>query len=163
VPAPRTWRTTAFELRREITAAAAAIVAARTCDGERVIRSDSVWRVVEVVARSRYCLAIADVGRALGVSRQTAHAFVRAAVRAGLVALMPNPDDRRLLQLILTPRARRELQAAEVRESAWLAVLLNGLGDREAATAIQVLRVIRQRLERDARELARGNAIPLKS
>jgi hypothetical protein len=42
-------------------------------------------------------------------------------------------------------------------------VLLNGLGDREAATAIQVLRVIRQRLERDARELARGNAIPLKS
>jgi len=36
--------------------------------------------------------------------------------------------------------------------------LLNGLGDHELAATTHVVRVIRQRLERDARELARRNA-----
>jgi DNA-binding MarR family transcriptional regulator len=152
-----------FDLRREITATAAAVAAARSLTREPIVRADSAWRVLETVARSPYCLSIADLARLLGSSRQTARTFVLAAVREGLVELEPNSDDRRLLQLAVTPRGRAELQAAESREAAWLIVLLHGLGDRDMATTTRVLTVIRQRLERDARELARGNAIPLKS
>ena len=35
-------------------------------NGEPVFRTDGVWRVLSTVARSPYCLAIADLGRALG-------------------------------------------------------------------------------------------------
>jgi DNA-binding MarR family transcriptional regulator len=158
---PSPWRVAAFELRRAISAAAAAIGAAR--DGaELVLRTDGPWQVAQAVARSRYCLAIADVARALAVSRQAGHALVHAAVREGLVALEPNPDDRRLLQLSLTPHGRASLEAATAREAAWLAVLLNGLGDREMATTTHVLTVLRQRLERDARELARLGKRPVR-
>jgi cob(I)alamin adenosyltransferase len=45
-------------------------------------------------------------------------------------------------------------------EARWLVTLLNGLGDHELAAATHVVRVIRQRLERDARELAQRKANP---
>ena len=155
LPALTAWRNAAFDLRREITATAEAIADARSVHGEQIIRTDAPWRVVEAVAHSHYCLAIADVARVLGVARQTAHPFVHAAARQGFLELMPNPHDRRILQLLLTPRGKAELSVANRRESSWLNALLNGLGDRDMAVATHVLRIIRQRLQRDARELAR--------
>jgi DNA-binding MarR family transcriptional regulator len=155
IPAVTAWRNSAFDLRREITATAEAIANARSVYDEQIIRVDAAWRVVEAVAHSHYCLSIADAARVLGVARQTAHPFVRAAAREGLLNLEPNPDDRRILQLILTARGKAELNAADARESTWLNVLLNGLADRDMATAAHVLRIIRQRLQRDARDLAR--------
>ena len=62
------------------------------------------------------------------------------------------PQDRRLLQVAVTPEGRRELAAARIAEQAWLATLLNGLGDHELKATVHMVRVIRQRLERDARE-----------
>jgi len=111
-----------------------------------------IGRVLVTVAKSPYCLAIADVARAVGVRRQAAHRLVYEAVRAGVIELVPHPQDRRLLQVAVTPEGRRELAAARIAEQAWLATLLNGLGDHELKATVHVVRVIRQRLERDARE-----------
>jgi DNA-binding MarR family transcriptional regulator len=107
------------------------------------------------VARSSYCLAIADLGRAMRIRKQTAHELAHAAVRAGVVDLEPNPQDKRILQLLLTPSGRSQLAAAASAERIWLATVLNGLGDRELTATAHVVRVIRQRLERAAREWAR--------
>ena len=74
------------------------------------------------------------------------------AARTEYIELVPNHQDRRLLQALVTPRGRAELAAQRSAERGWLIALLNGLGDHEMATVIHVLRVIRQRLERDARE-----------
>ena len=57
----------------------------------------------------------------------------------------------------LAPRGRAELAAARTAEEIWRATLLNGLGDHELKATTHVIRVIRQRLERDARELAQHN------
>jgi DNA-binding MarR family transcriptional regulator len=149
------WDAAAGELLYEITTAAERIVAARTSSGERVQRTDALWRLLETVERSRYCLAIADVARALGVTRQTAHPLCRAAAGAGYVELLPNPDDRRILQVLLTPHARAELKRVRSAEGIRLHVLLSGLGDHDLAQVTRVLRVIRQRLERDDRERRR--------
>jgi len=112
------------DLIDEITNTGQRIGEARDCNAEPVYRTDGVWRVLVTVAKSRYCLAIADVARAVGVRRQAA----------------------------VTPEGRRELAAARIAEQAWLATLLNGLGDHELKATVHVVRVIRQRLERDARE-----------
>ena len=120
-----------------------------------VFRTDGVWRVLKTIASSHYCLAIADLGRALGVRKQVAHELAHSAARAGVIELAPNPHDKRILQALLTPKGRAELAAARHAETVWLATLLNGLGDHELAATTHVVRVIRQRLERDAREWAR--------
>jgi DNA-binding MarR family transcriptional regulator len=149
----RRWQA-ADELIDEVTRAAERIATARTWHDELVFRTTGPWRVLTTVARSQYCLSISDLARALGVRKQTAHALAHQAARAEYVELVPNHQDRRLLQALVTPRGRAELAARRSAERAWL-VLLNGLGDHEMATVIHVLRVIRQRLERDARERER--------
>jgi DNA-binding MarR family transcriptional regulator len=110
--------------------------------------------VLTTVAYSDYCLAIADLGRALRVRKQTAHQLAHAAVRAGVVGLEPNPDDKRILQLTLTSSGRSQLAAARAAEGLWRATLLNGLDDHELTATTHVVRVIRQRIERAAREWA---------
>jgi DNA-binding MarR family transcriptional regulator len=108
-------------------------------------------------------LTLADLARALGVRKQVAHRLAHLAERAEVIELAPNPDDRRILQAFLTRKGHDELVAAKAVQSTWLATVLNGLRDQDLATAARVVRVIRQRLERDARELARRKANPLKS
>ena len=97
-------------------------------------------------------MAIADLGRALGVRKQAARELAHAAVRARVIELAPNPQDKRILQAFMTPSGRAELAAARITEDVWLATLLHGLGDRELKATMHVVRTIRQRLERDARE-----------
>jgi DNA-binding MarR family transcriptional regulator len=142
------------QLIDEISDAARRLAGARDWNGERVFRTDGVWRVLTAVARSSYCLAIADVARVLGIRRQAAHELVHSAARAGYIDLAPNPHDKRILQALLTSHGRAELAAARIARGVWLATVLNGLGDQELAAATHVVRVIRQRLERNAREWA---------
>lgn len=141
-------------LIEEIMSAARAIAEARDWNGEAAFPTDGVSRVLAAIDRSPYCLAIADLGRVLGIRKQSAQEFAHAAERAGFIELAPNADDRRILQALLTPRGRRELAAAKRTQTIWRAALRNGLSDHPLATATHVVRTIRQRLERDARELA---------
>jgi DNA-binding MarR family transcriptional regulator len=154
------WREARTALIDEITCAAQRIGEARTPDGKLVFPADAEARLLRAVERSRYCLAIADVARVLGVSRQAAHRVAYRAAALSHLELLPNPDDARILQLFLTPLGRSYLGSVQTVESTWLTTLLNGLGEHEMATAAHVVQIIRQRLERDARELKR---IPLKS
>ncbi|HEY3518934.1 MAG TPA: helix-turn-helix domain-containing protein [Gammaproteobacteria bacterium] len=145
-------RVAEHDLIEEITSAARRIAAAYDRNGEPVYRTDGIWRVLATVASSPYCLAIADLARSLGVRKQTAHELAHAAASARVIELVPNPEDKRILQALLTETGRAELAAARTAAAGWLAALLNGLGDHELKATIHVVRVIRQRLERDARE-----------
>lgn len=149
------WDAAATELIDEIVATAERIGAALASSGERVFPDDAESRLLRAVAGSSYCLAIADVARALRITRQAAHKLVYRAVTAGRVELLPNRDDRRILQIFLTPRGRGELARLRAAEGVWLQLLLSGLDDRPMAVATHVLRVIRKRLERDERERRR--------
>jgi len=148
------------ELIDEITTAARRIADARDSYGEPIFRSDRAWRVIHAVATSRYCLTITDLARALGVRKQVAHELAHAAALVGVIELAPNHQDKRILQALLTPRGRAAIAAAHAAEAVWLATLLNGLGDHHLAATTQVVKVIRQRPERDARELARRTPKP---
>jgi DNA-binding MarR family transcriptional regulator len=151
-------RTAERDLIEEITSAARSIDLARDGMGRPAFRTDGIWRVLTTVSSSPYCLTIADMARALRVRRQVGHELAHSAARAGLIELAPNPDDKRILQALLTPNGRAELAAGRSVHSTWLATVLNGLGDHEMATTTRVVRVIRQRLERDAREWAQLKA-----
>ena len=150
-------RVAEHDLIDEIVSTARRIAEARDWNGELVHRTDGIWRVITTIASSPYCLAIADLGRALHVRKQVAHELAHEAPRQRFIDLESNPHDKRILQAVLAPRGRAELAAARPAEEIWRATLLNGLGDHELKATTHVIRVIRQRLERDARELAQHN------
>lgn len=158
-PDPKHWlerrRTAERALIYEIRNAARSIAAARDTDGQLIYRTDAGFVVPDAVARAPYCMAIADLGRFLGIRKQSAQQLAHVAARAGVIELWPNPDDKRLLQLLLTPKGRAELAAARQAEAQWLMLLLHGLGDRELDATTHVVTVVRQRLDRAAREWRR--------
>jgi DNA-binding MarR family transcriptional regulator len=57
-------------------------------------------------------LTIADVGRVVGTTRQSANELVTGMERAGLVERSPNPNDRRTQRLNLTEAGARKLDEA---------------------------------------------------
>jgi DNA-binding MarR family transcriptional regulator len=57
-------------------------------------------------------LTIADVGRVVGTTRQSANELVTGMERAGLIERRPNPTDRRTQQVHLTDAGARRLAEA---------------------------------------------------
>jgi DNA-binding MarR family transcriptional regulator len=88
--------------------------------------------------------------------KQRAHEVITAAARGGEVEVLPNMDDRRILQVFLTAQGRSTLSVTRYTRSMWIAALLNGLGEHELRATIRILRVIRHRLLRDERERGGG-------
>jgi DNA-binding MarR family transcriptional regulator len=80
-------------------------------DGERIIRTDPVWQLLTTLERAPYCCSISDAARLLRVSRQHVHQVARKAEQSGLIELVPNSDDRRILQVLLTQPGRSRLAA----------------------------------------------------
>jgi DNA-binding MarR family transcriptional regulator len=150
------WSHAQAELINEIVSTADRIAAVRSTNGVPIFRTDSLWSLLRAIERSRYCCAIADAARLLGVSRQRAQQIVRTAESRGAIELLTNPDDRRILQMRLTTVARDQLAAARQAESTWIAELLLGLDEHRLSTTTHVLRVIRHRLRRDERALTSG-------
>ena len=72
-------------------------------------------------------------------------------------------DDRRVIQVALTPAGRRTLERQRMPQFSWVFTLLNGLDD-DLRESHHVLEVIRRRLERHASNMseaaraARGGA-----
>jgi DNA-binding MarR family transcriptional regulator len=150
------WDAAQADLIFEITETAARIAAARGPNGDAVVRTGAVWGLLSTIARSHYCCSLSDVGRLMKVSRQRVQRLARAAERTGVVELARNHDDRRIVQLLLTRRGRSEIDAARRDAKMWTARLLLGLDMPRLMTATHVVRVIHQRLVRDAH--ARGAA-----
>lgn len=57
-------------------------------------------------------LTVAEVGRVVGTTRQSANELITGMERAGLVERRPNPKDRRTQQVHLTDGGRRRLAEA---------------------------------------------------
>lgn len=136
------------ELIVEIVEAAARIAAATLPDGGPAFRNDGVLRLLTTIARAPYCCSLSDIGRLLKISRQHAQRLAQEAERAGFVELARNHDDRRIVQLLITPRGRAENDRANRSSKLWLAELLLGLDRTRLQIATRVVRGIRQRLLR---------------
>jgi DNA-binding MarR family transcriptional regulator len=91
-------------------------------------------------------------GRTMRISRQAAHELVHEVATAELIELLTSPDDRRLVQVRLTPLGRSFLANWRAGEALWVVALLNGLDTHAIRTTTHILYVIRQRLVRNERE-----------
>ena len=111
----------------EIIRAADCLRDARTFDGQSAMRLGPLWRLLRAIERCGGAPTFSDLGRLLDMSRQGAREQALAAAETGLAELFPAHDDRRALQVMLTPAGRRALDAQRMPDSVWLFTLLNGL------------------------------------
>jgi DNA-binding MarR family transcriptional regulator len=131
---------------------------ARSFDGEPALRSDAQWALLRAIERCGGCPSFSDLARMLRVRRQSVRSLVLAAEKAGVVELFPDPDDRRALQVALTPRGRQTLESHRMPATVWIFTLLNGLERKAMQSTAHVLRVIALRLERYENAMKRAAA-----
>lgn len=139
----------------EILRVAAALRAAETAGGGRAFEAGRRAQVLAAVDRCGGAPTFADLARYLRVSPTAARTFALDAAGVGLVELFPSPDDRRSWQVALTPAGRAAVEARRMPEFGWVFTLLGGLEPSSMRATERVLRTIRLRLERDARERRR--------
>jgi DNA-binding MarR family transcriptional regulator len=137
-----------WQLAQEVHNAASCLGAIRGAISRQVGLNPERWRVLAAIETSPYCLSISDLARRLRLSRQSLHRLTAELERGGLVRLLPNDHDHRLLQLELTMAGRASLAAAEYRFSTWLLVMANGLSEREVWEMLSVVRAVRERFAR---------------
>ncbi len=129
---------------------------ARAFDGSRALPLDARSRLLHAIERCGGAPSFADLARLLKVSPPSARNRALAAAAAGVVELLPCPQDRRLIQVALTPAGRRLLEGQRTPPVDWVFTLLNGLAPATMASCEHVLRVLAARLERYEKELRRA-------
>ena len=129
---------------------------ARAFDGSLALPLDARSNLLRAIERCGGAPSFADLARLLQVSPPSARNRALAAAAAGVVELLPCPQDRRLIQVALTPTGRRLLEARRMPPVDWVFTLLNGLAPATMASCEHVMRVLAARLERYEKQMRRA-------
>jgi DNA-binding MarR family transcriptional regulator len=114
------------------------------------------WQVLGAIALAERPLTVPQIGRRMGLTRQSVHATVGRLVASGLLELVPNADHQRSHLVRLTELGRAKYQAMERRQAAWANRLAEGLGQSNLEIAARVLGELCRRLEADTGKPPQG-------
>lgn len=124
--------------------------AARVVQGHLARHNISQGRFAVLMILLRRCgvgpsaLGPAELADAVGVSRATMTGLIDTLERDGLVTREPDPRDRRMLSVGLTPKAQELLQAILPDHFKRMAWLMSPLSEEERQTLLQLLGKIQQ-------------------
>src|SRR5262245_19668699 len=107
------------------------------------------WQVLGAIAASPLPLSVAQIGRAMGLTRQAVQRLANEMEREGLVRFDANPNHRRAKLVTMTARGKAAYGAAMKRQAPWAEALAQGLDPQQIEGATAVLKRLRQRLERN--------------
>lgn len=110
------------------------------------------WQVLGAIALANPPVPVAMIARDMGVSRQNVQRIVDELAARGWLAFAPNPRHRRAKLVVLTDRGRDLYAAASARQAPWARGLAQGLSEGDLASAADLLRRLRDRLERATAE-----------
>ena len=137
------------ELLLEIFRANALLVAA----GNRLAGKGGIslarWQVLGALAFVGRPLTVAQLGRAIGQTRQSIHRLVDDMEAAGLVARHRHATNQRALPVSLTDQGQAALRAASKAQEPWANRISKGIGANRLAAALRTIRDLTQRLEYD--------------
>ena len=108
--------------------------------------------VLTAVVRAGDPPTVPQIGRSLGMPRQTIQRHVDQLVTDGMVRLVHNPDHKRAMRLEPTDAGRACYARSNDATKLWAAGFVEGM-DREAlAKTVATMREIRKKLETEARQ-----------
>ena len=135
-------------LTEAIRGAASCLSAAEEAICKKVDLSIEQWNALTRIGRSSRVLSVSQLAHGLKRSRQSTYELVLGLERAGLVRLLRNPDDRRLLQMEITEAGRRDLSIAEDRRNAWFLTMAYDLEESELYVLTERMRALHNRIMR---------------
>jgi DNA-binding MarR family transcriptional regulator len=106
------------------------------------------WQVLGVVDEGP--APVANVARAMGLTRQSVQLTADALARDGFVEYVDNPHHRRAKLIAITDAGLAALRAVEARHAAWANRLAKELDLDALRAAVEELQRVREALERDA-------------
>jgi DNA-binding MarR family transcriptional regulator len=109
------------------------------------------WQVLGAVALAGRPLTVPQIGRRMGLTRQSVQASVNRLLTEGLIQADANPDHRRSPLIRLTELGRAKYAALQRRQARWINELAAGLKASELATTARVLQELSKRLDANAR------------
>lgn len=113
--------------------------------------SSARWQVIGAIALAGQALPVAHIARNMGLARQSVQRVVNDLEDAALVAFLPNPHHQRARLVALTSRGRKIFDSATALQIAWVNELSKGMKQSAVATALDVMRSLRVRLEQNIR------------
>jgi DNA-binding MarR family transcriptional regulator len=119
--------------------------------GDQIARqvglTSATWQVLGAVEMAERPLAIPQIARRMGLTRQSVHATVRSLVQLGLLRMVANADHKRSALVTSTPQGQQTYRALQMRQAAWVNALASDLSEAELRSTKAVLDLIEQRLE----------------
>ena len=134
-----------FRLNGRLLAAGDALVGGLSLTSAR-------WQVLGAVAAAPLPLSVAQIARAMGLTRQAVQRLTNEMERDGLLRFAANPNHRRAKLVVMTPRGQGAYAAAMKRQVPWANALGQGLTVQQIAAAAIVLKSLRRRLESEEQD-----------
>jgi len=106
------------------------------------------WQVLGAAALAPSPQPVAWLARSMGLHRQGVQRIVNELVAEGVVALAENPHHRRAKLVRLTRKGEALFEAASRRQRPWARRLAKDLPPKAIAAAHDLLKALRERLER---------------
>jgi DNA-binding MarR family transcriptional regulator len=107
--------------------------------------SSARWQVMGALADGP--LPAAEIARKMGLARQSVQRIVDVLAAERIVAFAENPAHRRAKCIHLTQQGSDLLMEVTQRQAAWVNRLTQGVSAADIRSAVQVLGLLRQRLE----------------
>lgn len=109
------------------------------------------WQVLGAVALAGEPLTVAQIARAMGLTRQGVQRVVDELEGAGLVRRIEHAEHRKARPVMLTDAGNAAYAAVSRRQEPWANRTSAGVGPKRLETAVEVLRELRERLELETR------------
>jgi DNA-binding MarR family transcriptional regulator len=107
--------------------------------------------VLAAIVLATQAPTVPQIGRSLGYPRQTIQRQADLLVALGLARFVHNPEHKRAHRLVATAEGARQHREADLRSRAWAAQFTAELPPEDLAATVETLRLIRHRLEAEAR------------
>ena len=106
------------------------------------------WQILGALDEG--ALTVADIGRRMGLTRQSVQRTADLLESDGLLSYADNPAHQRAKLAKLTPRGEMTLEAITSRQIEWANRVAGSLAETDLKGAIRTLRQVREALERSA-------------
>ncbi|MGI9424539.1 MAG: MarR family winged helix-turn-helix transcriptional regulator, partial [Hyphomicrobiaceae bacterium] len=105
------------------------------------------WQILGAIEGEGRPITVAQIGRRMGLSRQSVQRVVNDLERDGFVSFEDNPDHKRAKFVVLTEMCIEKLHKLDGIQARWVNELADGLSDTALRRAAKLMTDIRARSE----------------
>jgi len=122
--------------------------------GDRLVKplglTSARWQILGALIATKHTVPVAWLARNMGANRQNVQRIVNDLRKEGLVDFQSNPHHKRAKLVVLTEKGRQTFDGAMSIQVPWINNLADGLPTEELKTTHNVIKILRDKLEKDA-------------